>query len=114
MPLAYGLVPGPGRYRAQVATAVHAAALNGCDALLVACSGGVPGTCSGREVVAVEEAAEIWASVLCENALQHFKQVVFCFGRGGAWGFGLRGGQLGAFRALKKWWWSSKMNLLLA
>jgi len=98
LPMAYGLVPALTKqsteksldarlqYKAQVTNAVRSAAVNGCDALLVACSMGLPGTCRGREVVAVEEAAEIWAEVLRGPKGgapdRYFKQIVFCFGRG--------------------------------
>jgi len=101
LPLAYGIVPvvkgmGPvgqetallsrRQYKAQVASAVRSTAVNGCDALLVACSTGLPGTSRGREVLSPEEAAEVWAEVLHGPKGgapdRCFKQIVFCFGRG--------------------------------
>eukprot|EP00439_Symbiodinium_sp_Y106_P023097 s1996_g2.t2 len=78
LPLACGIVPAVSptprppstpekerlRYKRQVSNAVHAAAVNTADALLIGCAAGIPGTCRGREVVTMEEAATIWADVL--------------------------------------------------
>eukprot|EP00439_Symbiodinium_sp_Y106_P015231 s1996_g2.t1 len=102
LPLACGIVPAVSptprppstpekerlRYKRQVSNAVHAAAVNTADALLIGCAAGIPGTCRGREVVTMEEAATIWADVLrgpkpgaTTPVDRCFRRIVFCLGR---------------------------------
>eukprot|EP00931_Biecheleriopsis_adriatica_P011064 TRINITY_DN112141_c0_g1_i1.p1 TRINITY_DN112141_c0_g1~~TRINITY_DN112141_c0_g1_i1.p1 ORF type:complete len:361 (+),score=69.87 TRINITY_DN112141_c0_g1_i1:69-1151(+) len=73
-------------YKKKVEAAVTAAAMSGCDALLVGCAEGFPGTWDGH-VLPPTLAAEVWAEVLhmdggkAPDAVnQQFKLIVFCLG----------------------------------
>mmetsp|Transcript_8515 Transcript_8515/g.21145 ORF Transcript_8515/g.21145 Transcript_8515/m.21145 type:complete len:135 (-) Transcript_8515:71-475(-) len=72
------------RYKRQVAAAVQACALAGCDGLLIGCAEGLLG-CELFGHPSADVAAEVWAEVLLGEGstpglASHFRALAFCLG----------------------------------